>query len=298
MTAFRVVFLHLPKHGTALCPNIISETKTIITKGETDPCKARCDLRRWHRRLGSVAQLSRLSLLNSRVPAYQRERLGAFWGLFLYCFELLPPVWVWSGVAVPLCQMGPLMMGRELNVSLPTLRAHQQTFLAGRSHPERPGLTFVHIYPKSFINGDKTPFIQSCFFHEAVPWNSASGVNHAEDFSALWTYLPLGELVLGASPCPCLRSLLSLPKKGMRGKRRIFKPQAEPHLEKCQWTAVVWESNASFWEIGSILGACTETLHSATRGSEHVRSNSHKLYERVSVLKICSTAEITEAWWG
>lgn len=116
-----------------------------------------------------MAQLSRRSLLNSRVPAYQRERLGAFSGLFPYCFELLLPVWVRSGVAVSPFQVRPLTMCGELNVSLPTLTDHQQTFLAGPSHSERRGLAFAHICPKSFINGDTTPFVQSSFSHVAVP---------------------------------------------------------------------------------------------------------------------------------
>lgn len=190
MTAFRVVFLHLPKHGTALCPNIISETKTIITEGETDPCKARCDLRRWHRRLGSLAQLSRLSLLNSRVPAYQRERLGAFWGLFLYCFELLPPVWVRSGVAALCARWVRLRRAASWTSHCQLLQPINKPFSQDVLTPERPGLAFVLICPKSLINGDTTPFVQSCFSHGAVPWNSASGVNHAEVYGLSFLDIP------------------------------------------------------------------------------------------------------------
>lgn len=124
------------KHATPLSPNTISETKTIITKGETDPCNARLDSCRLHGKPDNLDHHPCSRLLSILMSEHQQERLGAFQGVFSDVLKCCCIQCASQG------QVSLVMMCWGLNLTLPLLMDRQSTFIyPGCSHQERPSLS-------------------------------------------------------------------------------------------------------------------------------------------------------------
>lgn len=75
-------------------PNTISETKTAITKGETNPCNWRFHSCYLHKDPGNLDQPFCSPLLNILMHEHQRERVGMFQGFFSDVLKCCYVFWV------------------------------------------------------------------------------------------------------------------------------------------------------------------------------------------------------------
>ena len=78
-------------------PNTISETKTAITKGETNPCNWRFHSCYLHKDPGNLDQPFCSPLLNILMHEHQRERVGMFQGFFSDVLKCCYVFWVLLG---------------------------------------------------------------------------------------------------------------------------------------------------------------------------------------------------------
>ena len=75
-------------------PNTISETKTAITTGETNPCNWRFHSCYLHKDPGNLDQPFCSPLLNILMHEHQRERVGMFQGFFSDVLKCCYVFWV------------------------------------------------------------------------------------------------------------------------------------------------------------------------------------------------------------